>query len=67
LATSDFHLFPELKIWVGGQNFQENEEIQSNFKAHLASLAATFFEERIGILVHRYDKCLNLRREYVEK
>ncbi|GBM00062.1 hypothetical protein AVEN_214129-1 [Araneus ventricosus] len=35
IVTSDFHLFPELKNWLGGQSFQKNEEIQSNFKAHL--------------------------------
>ncbi|GBM43788.1 hypothetical protein AVEN_92773-1 [Araneus ventricosus] len=48
LATSDFHLFPELKNWLGGQIFQKNEEIQTKVKAHLTSLAATFLEERIG-------------------
>ncbi|GBM67595.1 hypothetical protein AVEN_44744-1 [Araneus ventricosus] len=30
LTTSDFHLFPALKNWLGGQSFQKNEEIQSN-------------------------------------
>ncbi|GBM43006.1 hypothetical protein AVEN_88607-1 [Araneus ventricosus] len=25
LATSDFHLFPELKNWLGGQSSQKNE------------------------------------------
>ncbi|GBM67740.1 hypothetical protein AVEN_29671-1 [Araneus ventricosus] len=67
LATSDFHLFPELKNKLGGQNFQKNEEIQSNVKAHLTSLAVTFFEEKIGNLVYRYDICLNLHGNYVEK
>ncbi|GBO14369.1 hypothetical protein AVEN_18349-1 [Araneus ventricosus] len=56
LATSDFHLFSELTNWIGDQNFQENEEIQSKVKAHLTSLAATFFEERIENLVHRFNK-----------
>ncbi|GBN55597.1 hypothetical protein AVEN_214652-1 [Araneus ventricosus] len=44
LVTSDFHLFPELKDWIGGKRFQENEEIQSNVMVHLTSLTATFFE-----------------------
>ncbi|GBM04748.1 hypothetical protein AVEN_20193-1 [Araneus ventricosus] len=47
LAMSDFHPFPELKNWIGGQSFQKNEEIQSYIKAHFTSLAATFFEEEI--------------------
>ncbi|GBL91736.1 hypothetical protein AVEN_71375-1 [Araneus ventricosus] len=67
LATSDFHLFPELKNSLGGQSFQKIEEIQSNIKARLAPLAALFFEEGIGNLVHRYDKCLNFHSDYVEK
>ncbi|GBM97985.1 hypothetical protein AVEN_244077-1 [Araneus ventricosus] len=67
LATSDFLLFPELKNCLGWQSFQTNEEIQSNFKAHLTSLVGTFFEDGIGNLVHQYDKCLNLHGDYVEK
>ncbi|GBM99363.1 hypothetical protein AVEN_124426-1 [Araneus ventricosus] len=47
LATSDFHLFLELKIWLGVQSFQKHKEVQSNIKAHLTSLVATFFEEGI--------------------
>ncbi|GBL81058.1 hypothetical protein AVEN_83134-1 [Araneus ventricosus] len=67
LATSDFHLFSELKNWLGVQSFQKNKDIQSSVKAHLTSLVATFFEEGIGNLVHRYDKCLHLHGDYVEK
>ncbi|GBN16127.1 hypothetical protein AVEN_176702-1 [Araneus ventricosus] len=67
LATSDFHLFPELKNWLGGPRFQKNEEIQSKVRAHLTSLAVTFFEEGIGNLAYRYDKCLNLNGDYVDK
>ncbi|GBN96995.1 hypothetical protein AVEN_58283-1 [Araneus ventricosus] len=66
LATSDFHLFLELKNWIGGQSFQKNEEIQSNVKAYLTSLEVTFFEERIVNLVHRHDKYLNLHGDYLE-
>ncbi|GBL86554.1 hypothetical protein AVEN_194811-1 [Araneus ventricosus] len=52
LATGDFHVFPELQNWLGGQSFQKNEQIQSKAKVHLTSLAATFFEEGIGNLVY---------------
>ncbi|GBN22071.1 hypothetical protein AVEN_170092-1 [Araneus ventricosus] len=67
LATSDFHLCSEFWNWLGGQSFQKNEEIQSSIKAHLTSLATTFFEEGIGNLVHRYDMRLNLHGDCVEK
>ncbi|GBN11997.1 hypothetical protein AVEN_138015-1 [Araneus ventricosus] len=47
----------KLKNWPKGQSFQKEEEIQINIKVHLTSLAATFFEEGIGNLVYRYNKC----------
>ncbi|GBM63304.1 hypothetical protein AVEN_186124-1 [Araneus ventricosus] len=52
LETSDFHLYLELKNWVEGQSFQKKEQLQNNVKAHLTSLAATFFEEGIENLVY---------------
>ncbi|GBM25548.1 hypothetical protein AVEN_272544-1 [Araneus ventricosus] len=67
LATSDFHPFPELKDSQGGQSFQKYEKNQSSVKAHLTSLAVTFFEEEIENLVHPYGKWPNLHRDYVEK
>ncbi|GBM76126.1 hypothetical protein AVEN_205238-1 [Araneus ventricosus] len=51
LATSDFHLFPELKSWLGDKNFQKKEENQSNVKVHLTLLVETFFENGIENLV----------------
>ncbi|GBN31677.1 hypothetical protein AVEN_24112-1 [Araneus ventricosus] len=65
-VTSNFHLFLELKNWLGDQSFHKKKELQSNVKAHFTSLAATFFEEEIGKLVYRYDKCLSLHCDYVE-
>lgn len=57
----------ELKNWLGCKRFQTNDQLQATFQTHLTSLAATLFEDRIGKLVHRYYKCLNLRDGYVEK
>ncbi|KFM68784.1 Histone-lysine N-methyltransferase SETMAR, partial [Stegodyphus mimosarum] len=58
LAPSDFHLFPELKLWLGGKLFQNDVELKETVTTHFQSLAGTFFEEGIAKLVHRYDKCL---------
>jgi len=65
-APSDFHLFRELKAWLGGR-FAANDELQDAVKTYLSSLAANFFAEGIGKLVSRYDKCLNHFGDYVEK
>ena len=67
LAPSDFHLFRELKAWLGGQRFAANDELQDAVKTYLSSLAANFFAEGIEKLVSRYDKCLNRFGDYVEK
>jgi len=67
LAPSDFHLFPELKKWLGGRRYDTHEELESSINEHFKSLAAEFYEAGIGKLVHRYDKCLNLQGNYVEK
>ena len=67
LAPSDFHLFQELKAWLGGQRFAANDELQDAVKMYLSSLAANFFAEGIEKLVSRYDKCLNCFGDYVEK
>ncbi|GBN28834.1 hypothetical protein AVEN_129562-1 [Araneus ventricosus] len=42
LATSDFHLFPELENWLEG-----SRKMGLNVALNLTSLAATFFEVRI--------------------
>ncbi|GBN45803.1 hypothetical protein AVEN_77494-1 [Araneus ventricosus] len=65
--SPDFHLFHELKNWLGGQSVQKNKKVQSNVKAHLTSLAETLFEDGIRNLVHRLYKCLNLHGDYLEK
>ena len=67
LAPSDFHLFRELKAWLGGQRFATNNELQDAVKTYLSSLAANFFAEGMEKLVSRYDKCLNRFGDYGEK
>lgn len=67
LAPSDFHLFPQLKKWLGGKHFQTDAELKDNVTFYLNSLAADFYSQGIEKLVIRYDKCLNLQGDFVEK
>ena len=67
LAPSDFHLFRELRAWLSGKRLAANDEIQDAVKTYLSSLASNFFAEGIEKLVSRYDKCLNLLGDNVEK
>ncbi|GBL85717.1 hypothetical protein AVEN_193168-1 [Araneus ventricosus] len=43
LATSDFHLFLELKNWLEGQSFLKNGDIQSKDAANDAILVLNSF------------------------
>lgn len=67
LAPSDFHLFTKMKVWLGQQRFNTNEELKTSVQDWLTTQAATWYEEGIQKLVPRYDKCLNIGGDYVEK
>lgn len=67
LAPSDFHLFMHLKKWLGSQRFEDDGELKDAVSSWLKAQAADFYAEGISKLVHRYDKCLNLHGNYVEK
>ena len=67
LAPSDYHLFLHLKKHLGGQRLQDDNEVKTFVIQWLRSQAAEFYEEGIQKLVPRYDKCLNIHENYVEK
>lgn len=67
LAPSDYHLFLHLKGELGGTRFGSDEEVKNAVKSWLSSLAGSFYVEGIDKLVTRYDKCLNIGGNYVEK
>ncbi len=67
MAPSDYHLFPRLKGWLGSQRFANDEELKQGVTTYLQKLDAEFFRVGIEKLVTRYDKCLNVNGDYVEK
>jgi histone-lysine N-methyltransferase SETMAR len=67
LVPSDFHLFPKLKEFFGGRRFKSEEEVKDAVKEWLNVLAAEVCDEGIQKLVTRYDKCLNVGGDCVEK
>ncbi|KAL4142109.1 hypothetical protein QTP88_004630 [Uroleucon formosanum] len=67
LAPSDFHFFLHMKSFMGGQNFNEDDEVKKAISAWLQSQASSFYDEGIQKLVSRYDKCLKNGGNYVEK
>jgi [histone H3]-lysine36 N-dimethyltransferase SETMAR len=67
LAPSDYHLFPRMKNWLATQRFDDDAELRAGVTDWLTSQAAEFYDDGISKLVYRYDKCLNLFGDYVEK
>ena len=56
-----------MKVWLFTQRFHTNEEHMDCVNTWLHNLAAPFFDEGLQKLVPRYDKCLNVDGNYVEK
>jgi len=49
------------------QRFHTNEELMDGVNNWLHNSAVPFFDEGLQKLVSRYDKCLNVDGNYVEK
>lgn len=67
LAPSDFFLFPDLKKWLGGKRFGSNEEVITETNAYFETFDKTYFKNGIIKLEHRWQKCISLKGNYVEK
>jgi histone-lysine N-methyltransferase SETMAR len=67
LAPSYFHLFQALKEFLGGRCFKSDEEVEDAIKEWLSGLATEVCDKGIQNLITRYDKCLNVGGDYVEK
>ncbi|GBN02521.1 hypothetical protein AVEN_31191-1 [Araneus ventricosus] len=67
LAPSDFHLFLKLKEFLGGKRFGSDEELENAVTTWLNELASEEYDMGILKLVDRYDKCLNVGGDYLEK
>jgi hypothetical protein len=57
----------KMKVWSATQRFHANEELMNWVKTWLHNLATPFYDEGLQKLVSRYDKCLNVDGNYVEK
>ena len=67
LAPSDYHLFMHLKQWLASQSFEDDDRLKTGVTTWFKSLAADFFDTGIRKLVPRYQKCVEVRGDYVEK
>ncbi|UYV62508.1 hypothetical protein LAZ67_2000896 [Cordylochernes scorpioides] len=57
LAPSDFHLFPALKLHLGGKHFANDEEVQAEANHWLRRQDTAWYNSGIKKLLQRYQKC----------
>lgn len=60
-------MFLHLKKHLAGQRHDDDDGIKATVLQWLLSQAADFYDDGVQKLVARYDKCLNIGGNYVEK
>jgi hypothetical protein len=66
LAPRDFHVFLNLKTFLGGRRFHD-DKVKEAIITWFASQVASLYDAGIQKLVPRFDKCLYNGGKYVEK
>ncbi|KAG5318659.1 SETMR methyltransferase, partial [Pseudoatta argentina] len=67
LASCNFFLFPNLKIWPERKKFASNEEVIVTANDYFAEFQSLYFLDCLKKLEHRWIKCINLKGDYIEK
>lgn len=67
LAPSDYHLFRNLKDSLRGQKFDSDESVIRAIDDWFDQLDKSFFLDGVKALEHRWEKCVELQGDYVEK
>ena len=67
LAPSDYFLFTILKRWLVGQRFANNEEVESAVNGYFEELEGSHYKKVIEAIEHRWEKCIELKVNFVEK
>ena len=67
LAPSDYFLFPALKSFLKGKRFACDDDVISVVNGFFEEKDESFYKSGIEKLFDRYDKCLRVRGDYIEK
>lgn len=67
LAPSDYRLFPKLKEQLRGKRFSTDNEVIYAVNQWFDEVKQSFYREALEMLEHRWEKCINLNGDYVEK
>ena len=67
LAPSDFCLFPKFILFLAGQRFSLNQQAIAAVEGYFADFMKNHYRDGIMALEHRWNKCISLKRGYIEK
>ena len=67
LPPCDYYLISKLKKYLRGKKFDDDEEVKTAVVEHFADKEPEFFLKGIELLVHRCEKCVEVKRDYIEK
>ena len=67
LANSDFYLLPKLKLFLAGKRYSSNQEANAAVQGYFADHKKNHYRDGIMALEHRWNKCISLKGDYVEK
>jgi hypothetical protein len=66
-APPDFYLFPKRKLFLVGQRFSSNQEVIAAVEVYFVDLMKNHYRNGIMALKHGWNKCIRLKKDYVEK
>ena len=67
LALSDYFFFPNMITWLRGKTFSSNEEIIAATNEYFEGFDKNYFLEGTKKLEYRYNKCIQLKGDYLER
>ncbi|GBO05388.1 hypothetical protein AVEN_160403-1 [Araneus ventricosus] len=67
LTSQTFNLFGPLKQHLGGKHFADDDGVQHEVLLWMRQQPKEFYAAGIGAVIKRWDKCINICGDYVEK
>ena len=67
LAASGFHFFPNLKRDIIGTHFRSDEDVKRAVNIWINGKSLEFFVDGMRKLVVRWERCIELKGDFIEK
>ena len=67
LALYDYFLFLNLEKWFGGKGFTTKEQLIAETEIYFEGLDKSYYSDGFKKLDNHWIKCIELKRDYVEK